>query len=144
MGLRNMPARLARKGRYLPDGELTVFRWLTETHFVLLAERENEEIVFGLIGQFWKSLYGKVLIISDSGMFKEFQEPGFVKTAANFHLQPKGEIVRLSIEVRIFASDERALRGFNLYWKLIEPFGGWLRGDMLRRIKIRAEEMTDL
>jgi len=139
MGLRNLPARLLGRGRYLPDGELTVLGWLTKTHFTLLTEKENEEIVFGLVGQFWKPLYGQILKIPEVDKFREFEEPGYVKTAANFYIEPNRTGVRLSIEVRIFATDKKAQRGFSLYWKLIEPLGGWLRADMINRIKNRAE-----
>jgi hypothetical protein len=145
MGLRNLPARLVGRGSYLPGGELTVARWLSETHFTLLTEKENEEIVFGLIGQFWKPLYGRILIIPEVDKFMEFEETGFVKTAANFYIEPRDEGARLSIEVRIYATDRKALWGFWFYWRLIEPFGGLLRADMIRRIKGRAEmEMKTL
>lgn len=139
IGLRNLPSRLVGKGSYLPGGELTVSRWLNETHFVLLAEKENEEIVFGLIGQFWKPLYGRVLRIPEVEKFIEFDEPGFIKTAANFFIESQDNGARLSIEVHVYATNETALRGFGYYWRLIELFGGLLRTDMIRRIKSRAE-----
>lgn len=139
MGLRNLPAKLSGRGNYLPAGELTVSRWLNETHFFLLAEKEDEEIVFGLIGQFWKPIYGRVLRIPEVERFMEFEEPGYVKVAANFYIEPKDNRARLSMEVRVYTPDKRTLRRFRIYWRIIELFGGWLRKDMLRRIKSRAE-----
>ena len=139
MGMRNLPAKLSGRGNFLPKGELTVSRWLKDTYFVLLAEKEDKEIVFGFIGQFWKPIYGKVLRIPEVERFIKFKEPGYVKVAANFYIEPKDNRVRLSMEVRVYTPDKRTLRRFRIYWRIIEPFGGWLRKDMLRRIKSRAE-----
>jgi hypothetical protein len=141
VGLRTLPARITGRGDFLPGGELTVSRWLNQTHFVLLAQEENKEIVFGLIGQFWKPLGGKILVIREADKFKEFEEPGYIKTAANFYIEPKDSGARLSLEVRVHATDKTSLRGFRFYLRIIEPFGGCLRTDMLKRIKSRAERV---
>jgi hypothetical protein len=46
---------------------------------------------------------------------------------------------RLSTETRVQATDAMSRRQFLRYWRIIGPFSGLVRRDLLRRIKREAE-----
>ncbi len=105
--------------------------------FAVLGERENEELLLGIAGKFWTpDGYLKEI---DSSNFREFENDGYAKSAANFSLTEIGEEqTRLSTETRIqtFGS---ARNYFGIYWALIGPFSGWIREEMLKVVKRHSE-----
>lgn len=105
--------------------------------FTLLGEKPNEELLLGLVGQFWKPS-GK-LIQLPAADFRDFAEPGYTKAAWNFSLQPTGENrVRLETETRVQCTDATSRRFFKLYWVLVGPFSGLIRREVLNVIKRQA------
>jgi hypothetical protein len=102
--------------------------------FTVLGEQPGQEIVWGLVGQFWRPSAG--VRATQPSEFASFAEPGFVKTAWNFHLAPlDGARTRLSTTTRVLPTDGYARRRFRLYWLLVRPFSGLIRREMLRLVK---------
>ena len=106
--------------------------------FVLLDERPQQELLLGLIGRFW-TLRGHLQRFEPS-VFAAFDQPGFAKAAWTFFVDPQPEgFVRLSTETRVQCTDAASLRQFRRYWRVVGPFSGLIRKEMLRVIKREAE-----
>ena len=142
MGLRGYGGRVRRAaGR--PAGSLP--ERLVRFGFTLLGETPGEEIVFGLVGRFWR-LDGGLRGVS-AAEFESFSEPGFAKAAWNLYVgsglhSPHCE---LSTETRVACFGEAARRKFLLYWRLIEPFSGSIRRSLLsgvRRLALTSSACT--
>jgi len=132
--LRELPARIAgRRGRRLRI-DLEAFQ---RSGFVLLEEREGEEIVFGLVGKFWRPK-GNIRRVSPEE-FIAFDSPGYARAAFNFRLRGTNAGTTLSTETRIHCTDPDSRKRFRIYWTLIGPFSGLIRREMLRLVKREAE-----
>jgi hypothetical protein len=131
MGLRGYGFRMkrARKADHpsLPEK-------LERFGFTLLEERTGEELVFGLIGKFWRLEGGLKHVSADE--FTAFREPGFAKAAWNLRVGSGLHLphCELSTETRVLCLGEGARRKFLRYWSLIEPFSGAIRRSLLRGV----------
>jgi hypothetical protein len=125
------------KLRGLPTRTATGIPGLEAMGFVVLEERPNEEIILGLIGQFWKPK-GNIVRV-DPREFETFHRAGFAKATWNFLLKPEGQGARLSTETRIYCTDEKARKKFRWYWFFIRPFSGIIRMEILKLIKKKVE-----
>lgn len=106
--------------------------------FVILEHQPDQEIILGLIGQFWKT-NGKIQPF-EAEEFTSFNNPDYVKAVWNFKITPlDGNQVRLETETRIFCQDPNVRKNFGRYWFLIRPFSGLIRKEMLKIIKRKAE-----
>ena len=107
--------------------------------FTPLAESAGEELVFGLIGQFWRPSGG--LRTLSAAEFAAFREPGFAKAAWNVLCRETGDpaLTELSTETRVLCFGEAARRKFLLYWRVVEPFSGLIRRSLLRGVRRAAE-----
>jgi hypothetical protein len=124
--LRGMPAKMMRS-----DG-------LEEGRFIRLDEKENEEIIIGLIGQFWRPS-GNLQKFHPSE-FVLFTKPGFAKGTWSFSLTATGNHeTKLETETRVFCTDDKSMRKFSRYWFFIEMFSGIIRKEILRGIKKKVE-----
>lgn len=104
------------------------------TGFIKLEEKQNKEIVLGLLGGI------KGLRTIDSSEFPGFNEKGYVKVAWNFYVEKIGENKAvLTTETRIICTDKKAKFFFRLYWFLISFFSGLTRKIMLKLIKEDVE-----
>ena len=120
--------------RGIPTADLTL-DGMFRLGFLHLAEREDE-LLLGIVGKFWTPTGHLVELTPDE--FRSFRRPGYAKAAFNFRVVPVGEgETQLSTETRV-ATFSRSLR-FRLYWFFVAPFSGWIRREMLRLIKARAE-----
>ena len=81
MALRGYGRRVRRAER---DVSETLSDSLTRFGFTPLAEAPGEELVFGLVGQFWRPSGG--LRAVSAGEFAAFREPGFAKAAWNLRV----------------------------------------------------------
>lgn len=118
--------------------KMTLKKGLLQQNFIALEEHKNQELLLGLIGQFWK-LNGNLKKVAPD-KFSEFNEPGFSKATWNFKLVPtSGDVTILETETRIQTLDEKAHKFFSRYWFFIRPFSGLIRKEMLRSIKRKAE-----
>ena len=107
--------------------------------FVLLDEVPQQEFVLGLIGRFWTTR--GALQRFEPAAFRPFDQPGYAKAAWTFYLDPQPEgPVRLITETRVQCTDAASLHCFRRYWRLVGPFSGLVRREMLRVIKQEAED----
>lgn len=127
--------------RGLPAEKITL-REMRKLHFETLGENENQELLIGLAGRFW-TLKGDLQIINSQN-FREFNEKGFAKATCNFSLDESGNETRLTTETRIKCLDEKSRQNFGFYWTFIQPFSGWIRTEMLKVIKKKAESTANV
>lgn len=112
---------------------------LTAQGFVRLDEKPGRELVFGVVGQFFR-LQGGTVPVRDASEFLEFARPGFVKATINFVVMDAGGgASQVVTETRILATDATAQRRFGWYWRLIHPGSRIIRVMWLRAIKQRSE-----
>jgi hypothetical protein len=101
--------------------------------FTLLGEKPGEELVFGLVGRFWRPDGGLRRLSREE--FAAFREPGFAKAAWNLHVEPgPGSTSELSTETRVLCFGKSARGKFLVYWRMVEPFSGLIRRSLLRGI----------
>ncbi|HSP07438.1 MAG TPA: hypothetical protein VLR94_09690 [Acidobacteriota bacterium] len=129
MTLRNLPRFFRREES---------FRNTPENAFYKLKQLENREMVVGIIGQFWKPI-SNPLPIHSLEEFLEFEKEGYCKAAMNLRILEKGPyLCVVTTETRVLCYGSARAK-FLDYWKVIGPFSGLIRKELLRRIKKRAE-----
>ncbi len=103
-------------------------------NFTLLGRDDDREMVFGLIGQFWRADYGQIPCDGPE-TFTRFTQPNIPKLVINFGVKilANGQS-RLTTETRVFCNDRASQLRFLPYWWLIRPVSGLLRRRMLVRI----------
>ncbi len=141
LSIRNLPGRLLRKaGPRLADGK-PFLRQLLNGGFIPLGETPDREVVFGLIGQFWKLTGGDSLPIASPEQYLAFDDPRYAKVAANLLISADAApgSVRLSTETRVHVFDPETRRKFGFYWRLISLSSGFIRVLWLKAVKRRAE-----
>jgi len=133
--LRGIPARLrvALGGAARPD----LWRGFGLHSFTPLG-REDHEIAFGLIGQFWQST-GGLVPTATAEAFAAFDQPGVAKLVMNFMACADGPATRLQTRTHVHCPDAATLKRFRPYWLLIRPASGWIRRRALARVKALAE-----
>lgn len=137
MALRRLPARLLGRPGGGGDGAVPLFGVLEEGGFVRVAEEDGREIVFGVVGRFWRPAGNAPVSISDRAGFEAFAEPGYAKAAMSFLVRREGGGTRLVTETRVIGTDETARRRFRRYWRLIRPGSGALRRSWLAAVRRR-------
>lgn len=139
--LRELPSNLmGNPSQIMPNEPLKLGEFLERTPFSLLGERNDEELVIGLIGRFWNVFDTRMTKVKGLKEFHRFSQPGFGKAVMNFHLESCGAQTRLSTETRVFFADHY-LRHFRRYWFVVGPFSGLMRRIFLENIKKAAEGM---
>jgi hypothetical protein len=133
--LRSLPGLLSgRRGRGLGMDMEALLR----SGFVLLEEQPGRELVLGLVGRFWRLDGGIVRMTAET--FGSFDAPGYARAVWNFTVAPAGEgTVQLATETRVRCTDAAARRRFLRYWRLVAPFSGLTRMEMLRVVRRDAE-----
>ena len=112
-----------------------------ESAFYRLKQLENREIVIGIIGQFWKPV-ARPIKINSLEEFLSFDRDGFCKAALNLRIVENGPgVCDVITETRV-VSYGSAEAEFREYWRVIAPFSGLIRREILRKIKQRAERST--
>ncbi len=136
MALRGYGGRVRQSER---ETHGTLSESLARFGFTPLAEAPGEELVFGLVGQFWRPSGGLRKV--SAAEFAEFREPGFARAAWNLLCVETAEpgVTDLSTETRIACYDDAARRKFLLYWRVVEPFSGLIRWSLLRGVRRAAE-----
>jgi hypothetical protein len=140
LDIRNLPARLLKKqvpGSF-QDGPF--LDQLYKGGFIPLAEEPGREIIFGLVGQFWKLTGGNEPHIPDAETFLAFNDPAFAKVAANLvvSVDRQGRTY-CSTETRIHVPEPSTRRKFAFYWRIISMGSAFIRVLWLRAIKRKAE-----
>ncbi len=110
---------------------------LEEHGWTMLAD-DDHELVYGVVGKFWKPEPEIQEVEPDE--FMEFDRPGFAKAAINFYVQPYGRgKTLLSYELRVDVMEEGMEKKFGILWKLIGPVKGYTVKRVLERVKRKAE-----
>jgi hypothetical protein len=111
---------------------------LASAGFVILGEDPGREVVLGTIGRFWRPS-GDMRPFA-AAEFASFDEPGWAKAAWSFRVDraPDGRST-VSTETRVLCTDARSRRTFRRYWRIVRPFSGLIRIEMLRAIRREAE-----
>jgi hypothetical protein len=142
--LRSLPVLLAHPRRTLAArraghrGLGLTLDQLLRGGFTLLGERPGEELLLGLVGRFWRADGGIVRVAAEE--WRDWERPGYARAAWNFTLAPGADgAVRLATETRVRCTDEASRRRFLRYWRLVGPFSGIIRRDMLRSVRRAAE-----
>lgn len=121
------------------SSESSNLRDMTRSNFIILGEKPNEEIVLGLAGKFW-ALSGDLQKLK-AEEFLAFEKEGYAKAVWNFALSEAGEAETcLKTETRVRCLGAAGHESFRFYWMFVKPFSGWIRQEMLRLVKRKAEE----
>ena len=134
MALRGYGRRSAQveRGGTLPES-------LARFGFSPLEDDPGREMVFGLVGRFWRPK-GDLCTLS-AVEFANFSESGFAKAAWNLLVEEDGPgVTRLSTETRVLCLGDAARRKFLLYWRVVELFSGVIRWSLLRGVRREAEK----
>ncbi|HEX6451576.1 MAG TPA: hypothetical protein VF060_19190 [Trebonia sp.] len=134
-GARLLPARLVGR-RHRPLAGRTFFD-VTPIP-VLFSERPQVVISAGL-SQAWRLLGGLTPPSLDAAALRAWSDPGWIKIAMEFRLEPTPAGTLLSTETRILATDPRSQRSFAVYWFLIRASSAAIRHEVLRIVARRAE-----
>jgi hypothetical protein len=134
MGLRRIPALLSRGAPKLGGSRLAD---LAGSGFTLLETDEGREMVLGIVGRFWRPTSGVERVTAEE--FAAWDRPGFARATWNVTLAPDGAGTRVATETRILCTDEASRRAFLRYWRVIRPFSGLIRLEMLRLLRNAAE-----
>jgi hypothetical protein len=68
-----------------------------------------------------------------------FDDPGWLKMGMDFSLHPlSGDRTRLATSTWCEPTDEEARRRFARYWRVVRPFSGLIRMDLLRAVARRC------
>jgi hypothetical protein len=120
------------------SSESSMLRDATKFGFVILGEKPREEIVLGLAGKFW-ALSGDLQKLKAEEFFA-FDKEGYAKAAWNFTLSEADETQTcLKTETRVRCLGAASQESFRFYWWFVQPFSGWIRREMLRLVKEKAE-----
>ncbi len=99
--------------------------------FQILAEDPGREVVVGAIGKVWH-LEIPFVHVPNADAFRAFAEPGFVKVAWALRVAPLGDSgTRVTVEVRVDATDADSWTKFRRYFTLIGPGSHFIRSSLL-------------
>ncbi len=127
--------------RRMPAHAVTL-KGMEEVGFSILGKQQNKELVFGIIGRFWK--IPPEIISIDNDKFESFNTKGYAKAAANIMIKEIGNKETIvSTETRVLCTSPGSRIRFLIYWMFIRPFSGIIRKEMLRIIKQEAERKTN-
>lgn len=140
LDIRNLPARLLKKQTPGSFQDGPFLEQLYKGGFIPLGEDPSKEIIFGLVGQFWKLTGGIEPHIPDAAAFLAFDDPAFAKVAANLAVtvDERGR-TRCSTETRIHVPNPQTRRKFAFYWGIISLGSAFIRVLWLKAIKRKAE-----
>ncbi len=89
----------------------------TQGGWVLLGEREQDEIALGLVGKFWRPVIEFATV--SAGGFTTFATPGFAKTVYALSVRSlDGHRTLLTGTMRTATTDEQARVWFRRYWTM--------------------------
>jgi hypothetical protein len=140
MALRVLPGLVARARLPAVDLRAPVVEGFLRNGFLVLGEREGEELVVGAAGRFWQVRGSDgVRRLGAPEAFAAFAEPGSARSAMNFSVTPEAGGARVRTETRIAGTDAAGTRAFRRYWWAIAPGSGAIRRSWLNAIRRRAE-----
>ena len=140
MALRKLPALLTGKA-IRGDSNTPVIAALVQAGFIQLAEQTDREIVFGVVGRFWKLTQNAPLrTVRNRDDFTAFAKPGYAKAATSFLVRAEGSGSRVITETRIRTTDPASARSFRRYWRVVRPGSGLIRRSWLAALRRRLTD----
>ncbi|EPF70318.1 hypothetical protein [Acinetobacter rudis] len=128
IALRELPHRLLHKSKQSQ-------KTFGLDNFTLLEKNGDQEVVFGLVGQFWKLDYGQV-VIDSAESFLAFDQLGDAKLILYFSIEQLDDTrCRVTTETRVSCLGAKALSKFRPYWYLIRPVSGLIRHRILKQLQ---------
>jgi hypothetical protein len=116
----------------------TLMEQMQSIGWVVLAERDGREVVFGSVTQPWQAQ--PVFRSIPAQQFEDFSEPGYVKIAWTLRADPVDEGHSIfHTETRVCTTDQDARERFRNYWSFVAPGVELIRLAMLRPLKRAAE-----
>jgi hypothetical protein len=102
--------------------------------FFVLDEERGRELVFGVVGPFWRWRRGKVpdRAPRTAAELRAALAEGRMAAIGNFRAEPRPGGVRLWTETWVVAPGARQRSTFVAYWMLVGPFSAWIRRLLLR------------
>lgn len=137
-GIRLLPARLAGR-RHQPLAGRT---FLDVTPIPVLFCQPPQVVISAGLSQAWRLLGGPTPPPLDPVALRAWSQPGWIKVAMEFRLEPTAAGTRLSTETRVAATDPRTRRLFATYWFFIRSSSGAIRREVLRVVGHRAQSRT--
>lgn len=115
-------------------------RSILERGPVVVVQRDEPGYVAGVrIARPWKAVPDIGPTVASLGELAQYRAPGWIKFGMDFTLQPlPGGRTRLSTSTLCEPTDEHARRRFARYWRVIAPFSGLIRRDLLCAVERRA------
>lgn len=105
-----------------------------------LLERREDQLAYGLIGQFWRLNYG-LRPFSDGSDFLAFNANDAAKLVLSYSAEPAPDgRTRLVTETRIYCPTAAMRLRFRPYWLAIRPVSGLIRRRALTLIQRQCEE----
>jgi hypothetical protein len=135
VALRMLPARLAGRA----PARTTLFDLSAMGSFLRLGEISEQELILGMIGEFWRPKGGLVQV--EAAQFAAHDDPAVAKLVWGFRLDPDGQGTLLRTETRVYCPSAATLRRFRPYWYAIRPVSGLIRREILKGIAIQAYAM---
>lgn len=136
IALRNVPMSLSA-GRGARRLALSIDELTRNGRFIVLAERPGKEFALGLVGAFWRPQPDLQRV--DASDFAAYADKRFAKAVWTFAVEPDGAASLLSTETRVRCPSDATRRRFLLYWRVVGPFSGLIRREILRAVKREAE-----
>src|SRR3954447_16053122 len=124
--IRLLPARLAGR-RHQPLAGRT---FLDVTPIPVLFCRPPQVVISAGLSQAWRLLGGPAPPRLDAAALRAWSQPGWIKVAMEYWLEPIPIGTRFSIETRIVATDIRTARAFATYWFLIRSSSRAIRREV--------------
>jgi hypothetical protein len=124
-----MSARF-RYGDRFPARE-PVLGWFHDSGFVLMSRTPTELTLASVQATRGD---GDPVLLTTSRDVRAFSEPGHLKLALEFRIEPG----RLVTETRVEATDAATRRLFAIYWAAIRAFSGLIRREWLRAVRRHA------
>jgi len=105
--------------------------------FQVLADDGGTELVVGAIGKVWH-LQIPFVHVAGAEAFRAFAEPRFVKVAWALRVTPRGEHdSRVTVEVRVDATDAESWARFRRYFAVIGPGSRFIRRSLFAALAER-------
>jgi hypothetical protein len=142
VGLRDVPAvRILFDLRGLPhDATGSVDSFFRTPPFVALEEEAGREIVFGILGPFWR-WRGRARpprVATTPAELRAALADGCMAALGNFRVEPTAAGTRLWTETWVAAPRAGQKAAFLAYWLMVGPFSAWIRRLLLRAARRRA------
>jgi hypothetical protein len=134
-GARLLPSRLAGRS-HEPLAQRT---FLDVTPIPVLYAQPPRVVISAGLSQAWRLLGGLTPPALQAADLRTWSQPGWIKVAMEFRLQPAAPGTLLSTETRVAATDPRTRRAFAAYWCVIRPGSGAIRREVLNVVARHAE-----